>query len=369
MAFKYSVRKDGRLMKRISINGKVKTIYAKNVKDLENKYIELKYQSNNGIALNNENITFRQYAENWFELNCTTKELRTQEGIKNRLKHCYDYFGNIKLKNLKPYHIQGMVTEMAKNGFTDLTKRCLAETKRVLEDAVNNDFILKNVANGIKAPKYQRKERLPLSLEEDRIIYNVALTNKYGLFILTLRYCGLRPEEIIPLTTEDINIEKKTLHINKAVTFLHNQPIVKSTKNKKTRDIPIPDFLFSMLQERINYCKENNIKYLFTKETKPDEMLSKIAVKRHLEAFLTDVNKTTNKKIKFTLYQLRHSYCTMLYYAGIKIKKAQALMGHSSADMVYDIYTHLDEERENAEELIENYISQNIVCQNECQNK
>ena len=48
----------------------------------------------------------------------------------------------------------------------------------------------------------------------------------------------------------------------------------------------------------------------------------------------------------------------MLYYAGIKIKKAQELMGHASAEMVYDIYTHLDEERENAKELIDEYISE-----------
>ena len=39
------------------------------------------------------------------------------------------------------------------------------------------------------------------------------------------------------------------------------------------------------------------------------------------------------------------------------IKKAQELMGHSSADMVYNIYTHLDEQRENAEGLINNYLN------------
>ena len=72
--------------------------------------------------------------------------------------------------------------------------------------------------------------------------------------------------------------------------------------------------------------------------------------------------KEEDKKIKFSYYQLRHSYCTMLYYAGVIIKKAQELMGHSSADMVYDIYTHLDEERENASDLINNYISNKILA-------
>ena len=46
----------------------------------------------------------------------------------------------------------------------------------------------------------------------------------------------------------------------------------------------------------------------------------------------------------------------MLYYAGVKIKKAQALMGHASASMIYEVYTHLDEQRENADDLINNYI-------------
>ena len=55
--------------------------------------------------------------------------------------------------------------------------------------------------------------------------------------------------------------------------------------------------------------------------------------------------KELPKEIKFTLHQLRHSFCTMLYYSGIWIKEAQELIGHSSADMVYDFYTHLDMEK------------------------
>ena len=93
-------------------------------------------------------------------------------------------------------------------------------------------------------------------------------------------------------------------------------------------------------------------------------MLTKQALKTHLDSFLNEMNKTItdeDKKIKLSYYQLRHSYCTMLYYAGVKIKKAQELMGHSSADMVYDIYTHLDEERENANDLINDYVSNKIL--------
>ena len=44
----------------------------------------------------------------------------------------------------------------------------------------------------------------------------------------------------------------------------------------------------------------------------------------------------------------------MLYYTSVKIKKAQELMGHYSADN--NIYIHLDEKIENIEDLINNYI-------------
>ncbi len=45
----------------------------------------------------------------------------------------------------------------------------------------------------------------------------------------------------------------------------------------------------------------------------------------------------------------------MLYYSGITIKKAAALLGHSNTKMIMEVYSHLDEEKEKAvEKLNEN---------------
>lgn len=421
----YTIRKDGRLMKKVSINGSPKYLYSTEPADLYKQYIDVKYKTNNGITIDNNSITFGQYAKRWYELNCTTKEIATQDSIKNRIKHLNEYIENVKIKNLKPYHIQEIVTEMTKKGYTDLTKRTLAECKRILNDAVINDVIYKNVAVGIVAPKFQKNERKPLTQDEDEKVLNLALNHKYGLFILTIRYCGLRPEEAVPLTINDIDVDNQKFVINKAVSLARNQPVTKTTKTLKNRRVPIPNFLFELIKKRLDYCKENRIKYIFTKETDNQALLTKQALKTHLQTFLNDLNcdkknfkylkkqlrqlqskgkteieidtkriqelnyKSDKKKVKleikylqeliqayeeneliiFTYYQLRHSYCTMLYYAGIKIKKAQELMGDSSADVIYNIYTHLDEERENADELINDYISKNIVksCQNSCQ--
>mgnify|MGYP002542647213 FL=1 len=357
---KYKKRKDGRFQTSIVVDGVKKYVIANTSEELDNKITEINYKKLKGLSLSFSDITFKQYAEKWFDINISTKEIATQNSVKNRLKHIYQYIGNVKLKNLKRYQIQEIQTAMLKDGYTDITNRTIAECKRILEDAVNNDIIEKNVANGIKAKKFPKTERKPLTQYEDLKVLECAKNNKYGIFILILRYCGIRPEEAVALTIKDVDLDNQLLNINKAVSLAQNQPTLKATKNLKNRKIPIPIFLIESLQKEIEYRNKNKIKYLFTKETDKYSMLTKQALKTHLSSFLNALNRNlteNDKKIKFTYYQLRHSYCTMLYYAGVKIKKAQELMGHSSADMVYDIYTHLDEERENATELINDYIS------------
>lgn len=326
--FTYTKRKDGRLTKKVTVNGKPIYLYSNDPKDLEKQYIDLKYKKNNGITIDNNSITFKQYAERWFNRTCTTKEIATQDSIKNRIRHLNNYIGNVKLKKLKPYHIQEVVTKMIEAGYKDTTKRTLAECKRILNDAVINDVVYKNVAFGITTPKFQKGERKPLTQIEDKRVLNFALTHKYGLFILVLRYCGLRPEEAVALTINDIDLKSKKITVNKAVSLARNQPIKKPTKNLKNRKVPIPDFLLALLKERISYCNENQIVYVFTKETDKFSLLTKQSLRSHLKTFLNQLNNdlSDTEKISFTYYQLRHSYCTMLYYAGVKIKKAQELM-------------------------------------------
>ena len=46
-----------------------------------------------------------------------------------------------------------------------------------------------------------------------------------------------------------------------------------------------------------------------------------------------------------TAHQLRHGYATILHDAGIDVKDAQYLLGHSSVSMTQDIYTHIRQSR------------------------
>ena len=361
---KYKKRADGRYQTSVVVDGKKKWISASSSEELDRKVTEAKYLGNRGISLSNDDITLGSFADKWLEINSVGKEQGTIKEYKYIVNtHIKPKLGHLKIKKIKVYDIQEVINDLISENHTRLAKKLLTFIKKILNEAVQNDIILKNPASLIKSPTYKPNEKIPLTDEEDKLLVECSKTHKYGLFFLLIRFTGVRKEEASAIKIEDINFDNNTISINKAISFASNQGSIKSTKNKKSRNVYILDVFKELLKSRVDYCTEHKIEYLFTKQTNNKERLSDSAITTMCSSFLLHINriykkqleeKNKNKKddekekpktIKFTLHQLRHSFCTMLYYSGIGIKEAQELMGHSSADMVYDIYTHLDIEK------------------------
>ena len=49
--------------------------------------------------------------------------------------------------------------------------------------------------------------------------------------------------------------------------------------------------------------------------------------------------------LRFTARQLRHTYATMLYDAGVDVKTAQDFLGHADQTVTMNIYTHLSTQK------------------------
>lgn len=361
---KYKKGKDGRYATSVVVNGKKIAVKAYSTSELEKKIIELKYRDNNNLTVDDTTITLNTFADRWLDINSVGKEDATIKEYKYIVNsYIKPKLGYLKLSKIKVYDIQEVINELIVNNHIRLAKKFLMYIKKILNEAVQNDIISKNPALLIKSPTYKPNERKPLTENEDKLLIECARSHKYGLFFLFMRFTGVRKEEASAIKIEDINLDNNTILINKAISFASNQGKEKTTKNKKPRNIYILDIFKEQLEERIKYCKDNNIEYLFTKQTNEKEHLSDSSITNMCSSFLLYINKVNKKNIDelnkqlndenkieikniyFTPHQLRHSFCTMLYYADIGIKEAQELMGHSSADMVYDIYTHLDMEK------------------------
>ena len=312
----YTIRADGRLMKKITKNGKSKYIYADAPQDLFNQYSELIRLNLNEVDI--KSCSFKQYAEKWLKLNSTGKSEATLKEYHYIVKkYLINYFGNYPINKIKRSDIQIMQNDLLMSNHIELAHKCIRFMRTICNEAIADDLLIKNPCINIKEPKLIHKEKEILTKEQDKLL--LKSTHKYAPFFRILRYTGMRREEITALTLDDININKKTISINKAVSFATNQPKIKETKNKKDRVIPILDIIYDDFKNSIDKAKEKKSIYLFTKQTE-NKMLTQEAIRCMTNSFCKDIG------FKFTPHQLRHSYCTMLYYSGIKIKEAQNLM-------------------------------------------
>ena len=76
----------------------------------------------------------------------------------------------------------------------------------------------------------------------------------YTVF-MTMYYTGIREGELLALTPSDIDIEKKTLTVNKSYQRLGREDIITTPKTPKSnRTLPIPDGLCTCLQEYMSHC-------------------------------------------------------------------------------------------------------------------
>lgn len=378
---KYKKRADGRYQSYIVVgkkeNGRPdrKYAYGYTIPELENNLAELRVLYNQGIVIKDEGLTMSEWADTWVD----TYKNNVEDNTKKMYEDCIRLYikpqiGYLKLKNIKENHISSLLEKMQSNGIGRRTEMTLLTIKQILKKAVRNDYISKNVADDITLNKRIVEEKQPLSTEELQIVEKVAQSHKYGTFFLTILYTGMRREEIVPLTYKDIDLQNKTISINKAVYFEKNKvEKIKTTKNKRTRIVPILDNLYPLLSELKNNSQNIN-DVVFPKAD--GQIRTESSLKRTLESFLLAVNNEyvkqqkendknfvldDNNKIHFSYHTLRHTYACILYKAGIPVKDAQELIGHQDVKVLLNIYTHLDkEDKENARNKLNSFISKKV---------
>lgn len=331
-----------------------KTIYAKTIKELEARASEYERQLKHGTLSSDEKMTFGKLAEIWLTTYKATVGESTKRMYRSILnKHLLPELGSIKLKDLKPHNLQALINRLADSGYSEKTlKEIRIAASQIIEIAMNNDILFRNVFSKVTIPHIEKEERRALRKEEIDLIVSTYSSHRMGLPALLMLYCGLRRGELLALTWGDISLKTKTVTVNKAVCFDGNAVHVKTPKSKAgTRTVPIPDILIPVLQGRrpssMMVCPSNT-----------GEMMTQAAIKRAWQSYQHYLNISAGGRVasrsrpklqvvdNITPHMLRHTYATMLYDAGVDVKSAQRFMGHADIETTLKIYTHLSEQKE-----------------------
>lgn len=149
--------------------------------------------------------------------------------------------------------------------------------------------------------------------------------------MLTVFYgCGLRRNEGVNLSIDDINFDRRILHVKKG-------------KNYKERLVPFSRQSLIYLQEwvydyRARIVKDNKIGALFIACGGSPLNGNSLYVRFKLLQQQVEDPEIQNKNIG--LHTLRHSIATHLLQNGMELQKIQRFLGHSSLEST-QIYTHL----------------------------
>jgi len=242
---------------------------------------------------------------------------------------------------------------MAKDGLSTSTMKKAKQTAvRIMNVAVENDLMVRNVFSNVKVHTVEPHERRALTEKERDLVNRTWQGHRMGHAVMIMMYCGLRRGELLALTWRDIDLERKVLSVNKSASMFKNQPYIKKPKSKAgTREIPIPNILADVLRELPR-------DYPLVCPDAQGKMMSDTAYRRawnsyrhylNLKAGGRDASRIRAKVQaidNITAHMLRHTYASMLYEAGVDIKSAQRFLGHADIEMTLAVYTHLTKFKE-----------------------
>lgn len=287
--------------------------------------------------------TLMYYAKLYVQNNQHLSKIKVYE---SRLKVMIDYFGGenvtpeeVTLLQLKSFFAQLPVER-------DTKKDWLVPLKGALDNAFDDGAISNNVARSFILPKQQRlspknKRIRPFSPEEVRLLLDTAqgtLKNYLGITIFT----GMRPQEAIALTINDIDFEKKIIKIERAIT----KKKLKSTKTEKgARTIPLFSQAAPYLMEQIADAKSKHSIFLFSDEEG-----------RHLDDIGDIRGKAPHPSSRhygsewykllhevglprIDLRNTRHTFAVRVIETGkLSLRDLQKLLGHSTLEPIYENY-------------------------------
>lgn len=362
MAARYKKRKDGRYLVQILAGykpdgkPKYKSIYAYTTPELEKKVAQFRDEMEKGIHIDDKNMTVEKWANEWLKTYKTSVEYNTRRMYENVIRvHIEPNIGHYKLKDLKSHHVQFLLNQLIEDGKDQTAEKVHLTLKQIFDQAVKNEFVYKNIMLNVE---YKRKSRPPkraLTDGEMNIILKADLPKKEKVFVVLLLNTGLRKGEALALTRNDIDLKARTITVSKSLLFKKNEVEIKMPKSKAgNRIIPITNELFDCLSD---YIKTLDGMCIFP--MRGNKLITKSAFEHMWARILGALNVAaggTNGKLEvkkiakdITPHIFRHSYATLLYRAGVDIKTAQYLLGHSSLQMTMDIYTHIDEDKKQIE--------------------
>lgn len=300
-----------------------------------------------------EDRQFKDYMLDWYE---TYKKPRLSEGYRANYtsmmkKHIIPAIGDKMIGDVTVADVQAIMSTLHSASTGKQVKSIIS---MVMDAAIADE--LYHHPNPCKdkrivMPSAVAKREALSSDDLGRVIELLpTLPEEHSRILVMLIMTGSRRSEALGARWEDIDWNKKTIHLQRVVRFHNNRPVVSDKMKTKSanRIVSLWDEFIPFLGER----QESGFIIHADGEplTERQYMNRWNAIMKRLEA--------EGIEERFTAHQLRHTYATVAANSGnIPPKVLQGMLGHANFQTTMNIYAGLDTEkvRESSQNLSEEY--------------
>jgi len=347
---KYKKNADGYFRTSLSVvdgQGNSRRVYlrAKSEPELDDLVRRTRYEIERGELCFNSNTKFSKWAGEWLRV---YKEGavgdRTYVTYKTNVqKHIIPVIGNMPLCDIRPVHCQKILNQHAGESKSHVSK--LRYTLgQIFEQAVENEYIVKNPARRLTLPDTTEGTHRPLTDYERQKALELCETHRAGLWVLAMLYCGLRPSEAIALNWGDIDFNGCFISVSHTLYSLRRAKTAAGV-----RRVPAPP----LLMDRLRVAKKHSSStFVFGQARNPMKPHTKQSMNAMWRNFKRELDISMGAKVyrnKITLsvvaedltaYCLRHTCATDYQAAGVPLNIAKVLLGHKDIQVTANIYTH-----------------------------
>lgn len=310
----------------VYVNGEKRWITADTIQEFADKVVKLV-----STPQDHGKHPFDKYAWNWFHTYSKPSVATVTATTYERQLRVYliPAFQGLAVEDIGPDEVQRLFNGMC--GAKATKDKARMVLNQILDAAVEDKLLASNPLKSrrVKITGEASKATPPYSVEQMRyLVQHIGdIQNPVDRMFLAIQALHpLRLEEVLGLQPEDIDTERMTIHIRRAVTHpTRNQPEVKDTKTTSShRTIGLSALALPYLQT------EAAGEFLFG----GDKPLSYTQVRKMCQR----IQRDTGFAESITPIRFRTTVLTDLYDQTKDIKLAQAAAGHTTSAMTLKYY-------------------------------
>ncbi|WP_303838779.1 site-specific integrase [Ruminococcus flavefaciens] len=282
-------------------------------------------------------------------------------------KHITPYFKNGKpLKDMKARDIEVFNEYKLNQGLSPKTvHKLLSLIGPAFRYAEKNDFIIKNPMRVVDRPSKVKKEGCYYNAAQLNTLAHAVKGSYIETPVVLAMVLGLRRSEIVGITWDNVDFNKRLLHIKQSVIMGDSSilphgtyKVIGHTNSLKPKDIILKYFLKTESSERSFTINDALYNYLKALKAEQDNMIRETNDYRDflcvnpVGALITPDSIThqftklldENNLPHIRFHELRHSCISLLANNNaFSMKQIQDYAGHSDFLTTFNVYSHTDD--------------------------